>query len=198
LNKLYCEVLEFNDKVITFHKKHGFSVEGIFKNQHFSKGRLWDIYRLAIFKKDWNRLSIELPLMRDNKFGPGKTFTHQFSISKEQVLMFSEASSDTNKLHIDDAYSREYGFDKSLVHGFLSGSVFSKIFGTLFPGEGTIYKSQSLEFKSPIYPNTELNAKIHIETKIGNRLKVRTLVLDKDDNPAITGYAEIILPLETA
>ena len=33
----------------------------------------------------------------------------------------------------------------------LTASVFSKVFGTLFPGEGSIYLSQDINFKTPVY-----------------------------------------------
>jgi len=53
LEKLWCEVLEFNESVIRFHKKFGFQEEGIFKGHYLRDGERYDIHRLAIFKDQW-------------------------------------------------------------------------------------------------------------------------------------------------
>jgi UDP-4-amino-4,6-dideoxy-N-acetyl-beta-L-altrosamine N-acetyltransferase len=54
-HKLNCEVLGFNELVIKMHIKFGFVQEGIFK-EHISKNNeYYDVYRLAIFAKDWQR-----------------------------------------------------------------------------------------------------------------------------------------------
>jgi len=41
------------------------------------------------------------------------------------------------------------------MHGTLGAALFSKIFGTLFPGVGTIYLSQTLNFLKPMYAGKE-------------------------------------------
>lgn len=53
LNKLHCEVLDFNQAVIKLHLKFGFLVEGIFKEHHSADGVYHDVYRLANFRKWW-------------------------------------------------------------------------------------------------------------------------------------------------
>lgn len=50
LNKLCCEVLEFNSSVINFHQKFGFKQEGIRRQDYFRDGKFFDIYELALFK----------------------------------------------------------------------------------------------------------------------------------------------------
>ena len=53
LNKLCCEVLGFNQAVISLHHKFGFSEEGLFKAQKNLNNRYEDVHRLAIFAHDW-------------------------------------------------------------------------------------------------------------------------------------------------
>lgn len=53
LNKLYCEVLDFNASVVKLHKKFGFSIEGILRSQHKVDSEFVDIYRLGILRKEW-------------------------------------------------------------------------------------------------------------------------------------------------
>ena len=53
LNKLYCEVLAFNEPVIRLHEKFGMQVEGVFRQQHFAEGHYVDICRLGLLSKEW-------------------------------------------------------------------------------------------------------------------------------------------------
>jgi UDP-4-amino-4,6-dideoxy-N-acetyl-beta-L-altrosamine N-acetyltransferase len=53
LHKLCCEVFAFNNAVIKLHKKFGFKVEGIFREQHRHDEHFVDIYRLGILASEW-------------------------------------------------------------------------------------------------------------------------------------------------
>jgi acyl dehydratase len=81
----------------------------------------------------------------------GEKFEHTFSFSQNDVIKFAAVTGDTNPVHLDAAYAAGTPFKKPIMHGFLSGSIFSKVFGTIFPGEGTIYLMQQLVFKRPMY-----------------------------------------------
>jgi len=52
-NKLMCEVLLYNDKVIKLHEKFGFRREGYLR-QHILKDKIYyDVVSLAILKTEW-------------------------------------------------------------------------------------------------------------------------------------------------
>lgn len=85
----------------------------------------------------------------------GEVFTHVFSFSQDDVEAFAKITGDVNPVHLDAAYAAETPFRRTILHGFLSGSVFSKVFGTIFPGPGSIYVSQSMNFKRPMFPGEE-------------------------------------------
>lgn len=53
LNKLYCEVLDFNMPVVKLHQKFGFQVEGLFRKHNKIENGYADIYRLGIFASEW-------------------------------------------------------------------------------------------------------------------------------------------------
>ena len=80
-------------------------------------------------------------------------FNYPFSFTQEQVLKFAESTGDNNPIHLDDEFAAKSIIEQKIVHGFLSGSVFSKIFGTIYPGVGTLYLKQSMVFISPMYIN---------------------------------------------
>jgi len=53
LNKLRCEVMTFNDKVISMHEKFGFRREAYYR-QHVKKDGIWqDVVGLALLKQEW-------------------------------------------------------------------------------------------------------------------------------------------------
>ncbi len=120
-----------------------------------------------------------------------------FSYSQEQVNKFAEVTGDNNPLHLDEEYAATTMFKRPIMHGFLGGSVFSKIFGTLFPGEGTIYMNQTMNFMRPMFVDTDYEAVMTI-TEINrekNRAKVQTQVIDKTTGKVtIDGEATVINP----
>lgn len=88
----------------------------------------------------------------------GNVFKQTLRYSQEDVKSFAAVTGDNNPIHLDEAYAANTVFKKPIMHGFLSGSIFSKIFGTQFPGEGTIYLKQSMEFKRPMFVDTDYEA----------------------------------------
>jgi acyl dehydratase len=81
----------------------------------------------------------------------GEQFDYPFRFTQDDVVRFAAVTGDKNPVHLDEAYAATTPFKKPILHGFLSGSVFSKVFGTIFPGEGSIYMSQTMSFKRPMY-----------------------------------------------
>lgn len=92
----------------------------------------------------------------------GESFGHPFSFTAEDVARFAEITGDVNPVHLDEAFAATTPFRRPILHGFLSGSVFSKVFGTIFPGAGSIYLSQELTFKRPMYPGQHYEARFTI------------------------------------
>src|ERR1700752_2261791 len=81
----------------------------------------------------------------------GQSYTETFSLSQEQVKAFADVTGDHNPLHIDADYASKTVFKKPIIHGIFGISIFSKILGMKFPGEGTIYMKQEISFKRPMY-----------------------------------------------
>ncbi len=56
LNKLCCEVIDFNEQVINMHKKFGFKQEGLFRKHVIKENRFADVVSLAMLKSEWEIL----------------------------------------------------------------------------------------------------------------------------------------------
>ena len=112
----------------------------------------------------------------------GDTYSHDFKFSQDEVNRFAEVTGDKNPVHTDAEYASNTMFKRPIMHGMLSASLFSKVFGTLFPGEGTIYLKQSLNFLKPMYVETDYVAEFKVLDVIGdkNRATVETVIKDRN------------------
>ena len=87
------------------------------------------------------------------------------SFNQKDVETFAEVTGDKNPIHLNEKFASNTKFGRPIIHGFLSTSIFSKIFGMDFPGEGTIYLEQNLKFLKPMYVKNEYRTQCTI-TKI--------------------------------
>lgn len=60
LHRLHCEVLAFNVPVIKLHKKFGFQVEGVQREQKLLDGAYVDVYCLGILASEWKSIRQEV------------------------------------------------------------------------------------------------------------------------------------------
>ena len=123
----------------------------------------------------------------------GDVYTHGVKFTQADVVKFAEVTGDFNPIHIDAEYAAKTMFKKPIVHGFLSGAVFSKVFGTLFPGEGTIYLSQEMKFLAPIFVEEQYEARFEVmevntEKHIGI---INCSLVSSEGAPCITGVAKL-------
>lgn len=129
-------------------------------------------------------------------FKIGDSVLKNFKYSQEDVINFAKISGDMNPIHLDKEYSKNTIFKKPIIHGFLGGSIFSKILSESFWGEGTIYLSQNLIFKRPMFVEIEYLAKLTIieinESK--NISKFETIIFEENNKIVINGEAIIKYP----
>lgn len=127
-----------------------------------------------------------------------QVYTHEFSFSQEEVNQFAQVTGDKNPVHLDAEYAAKTMFKRPIMHGMLSASLFSKVFGTLFPGEGTIYLKQSLSFLKPMYVDTKYEAVFTVRevVKDKNRAVVETLIKDKSTGIVCTSGEATILNVD--
>jgi acyl dehydratase len=128
----------------------------------------------------------------------GEIYQHEFKFSQDEVNRFAEVTGDKNPVHLDAAYAAKTMFKRPIMHGMLSASLFSKVFGTLFPGEGTIYLKQSLSFLKPMYVDTDYEAVFTVKEVIGdkNRATIETLIKDKNTGLVCTSGEATVLNVD--
>ncbi len=126
----------------------------------------------------------------------GDNASYKKIITKEDVETFGEIIGDYNPAHFDDEYASKTIFKKRISHGMFIGSLFSRLFGLELPGPGSIYISQSLRFRRPVYFKDEITIEVKvIETNIEkNRVKLECNAYNQNNEKVIIGEAELMPP----
>ncbi len=119
-------------------------------------------------------------------------FEYKFTFSQEDVDTFARVTGDVNPIHIDVEKASQSIFKTRIMHGFLGGSIFSRVFGTIWPGNGTIYLRQNMNFLKPMYVEKEYVAQFKvIEILSKNRYLISTVVKNEANENTIEGEAII-------
>ncbi len=91
-------------------------------------------------------------------------------VSEERIRLFAEASDDFNPVHLDEAFAAKTAYRGRIAHGLLSAAFGSAVVGTILPGAGSIYISQTLEFHFPV--------------RIGDDVRIRITVVELEQESA--------------
>lgn len=135
-----------------------------------------------------------MPMKKEYKIGDKATYSRHFHA--EDVEVFSRISDDDNPIHLDEDFAAASVFGRRVVHGIFTVSMFSKIFGTIYPGNGGIYLSQNTKFFRPVYVGDHVTAEVelldlHPEKRIGT---FSTKCFNVAGELVVDGEAKIKLP----
>ena len=128
----------------------------------------------------------------------GQTYSHDFKFTQEEVNRFAEVTGDKNPVHLDAEFAAKTVFKKPIMHGMLGASLFSKVFGVLFPGEGTIYLKQSLSFLRPMFVDVDYEAVFTVKevNKEKHRAIVETTIKDKATGAVCTSGEATVMNVD--
>jgi phosphate acetyltransferase len=120
------------------------------------------------------------------------------TLTADDIKAFAAVSGDTNPAHMDIDFAKASLFHEVIGHGMWSGSLISTVLGTQFPGPGTIYYSQTLQFKRPVKVGDTLTILITAIKKNDEKKKVTLdcLVTNQHLEKVVTGEAVVLAPTE--
>lgn len=114
------------------------------------------------------------------------------TVSLEDFRSFATLSGDQNPVHVDPEYAAGTRFKKVIAPGFLVASFISATIANQLPGPGSVYVSQSLQFKRPVYDGDEVTTVVQVEEVVKKNLyRLSTRCLRADDELVIVGEALI-------
>lgn len=131
-----------------------------------------------------------------NQITIGDSYQTTVRVTDEMVRAFAQATGDTNPVHLDEEFAKTSIFKGRVAHGMLTAGLLSMVFGTRFPGLGTIYLSQFMQFLKPVYLNDEITIKIKVLEAIAekNRIRAETVCLNQKGKEILKGEAWVMPP----
>jgi acyl dehydratase len=126
----------------------------------------------------------------------GQTATLKRVLTQEDVQAFADLSGDKNPIHLDPEFAATTVFKKPIVHGMLSASLISTALAMKLPGEGSIYMSQNLTFKLPVYVGEEVTVALKVTEIRSDKpiVTMQTQVLNSKQKAVIEGEAVLFCP----
>ncbi|WP_319569249.1 MaoC family dehydratase [Cohaesibacter marisflavi] len=86
----------------------------------------------------------------DMQIGQQESLIH--TVTESDISAFADLTGDHNPIHIDKAHGAASRFGSNIAHGIYTAGLLSAILGMRLPGPGSIYVSQTLQFKAPVRP----------------------------------------------
>ena len=99
----------------------------------------------------------------------GMEASYKRVVQRMDIVNFAELSGDINPQHLNEEFACGTIFKECIAHGMLTSSYLSAVFGTMLPGPGCIYVSQTLNFKAPVVCGDEVTATVVIRELIPDK-----------------------------
>jgi 3-hydroxybutyryl-CoA dehydratase len=124
---------------------------------------------------------------------PGDKASRTQTISDEMIQSFADLTGDTNPVHLDDAYAARTRFGRRIAHGMIAAGLISATLANDLPGPGTVYLSQTLQFKTPIYPGDTVTAMVEVKSVRSDKPIVTLGTTCKNQNEVVVLEGEAVV-----
>lgn len=126
----------------------------------------------------------------------GQSASMTKTITETDVYLFAGITGDLNPAHVNESYAETTRFGRRIAHGMLSAGLISAVLGMQLPGPGSIYMSQTLKFKAPVYLGDTITAAATVtgldEEK--KRITLSTVATNQEGTVVTTGGALLLYP----
>lgn len=124
----------------------------------------------------------------------GSVYSFERKIVQNDVLDFAGLSGDYNPLHVDPDFGAKSDFKKNIVHGMLAGCFFSTLVGMYCPGEKSLFLSQEINFRHPLFVGDSIIVRATVVGKTDS-LRMVTLKTEivKNGKIAVDGMARVLV-----
>jgi 3-hydroxybutyryl-CoA dehydratase len=125
----------------------------------------------------------------------GDTASRTTLITDEMIRLFADLTGDTNPVHLDDAYAAGTRFGRRIAHGMIAAGLISAALANDLPGPGTVYLSQTLQFKAPVYPGDAITTTVEVKTVRPDKPIVTLLTVCRNQNNKVVleGEASVLV-----
>jgi 3-hydroxybutyryl-CoA dehydratase len=115
-------------------------------------------------------------------------------ITDEMIRTFADLTGDTNPVHLDDAYAASTRFGRRIAHGMIAAGLISATLANDLPGPGTVYLSQTLQFKAPVYPSDTITTTVEVKSVRPDKpiVTLGTVCTNQDNVVVLEGEAVVL------
>lgn len=126
---------------------------------------------------------------------PGDKASRTTTITDEMIRAFADLTGDTNPVHLDDAYAAGTRFGRRIAHGMIAAGLISAALANDLPGPGTVYLSQTLQFKAPVYPGDTITTTVEVKSARPDKpiLTLSTSCKNQNDQIVLEGEAVVLV-----
>jgi phosphotransacetylase/acyl dehydratase len=142
-----------------------------------------------------------VPEIENRTFGEiqvGDSVSLTRTLTKQDIELFAVMSGDVNPIHVDEGFARDDMFHKIIAHGMWGGTLISTLLGTELPGPGTVYRSQTLNFRHPVVLGDTVVVTVTVREKnaVERDVILDCRVVNQTGKVVIEGVADVIAPAE--
>lgn len=118
------------------------------------------------------------------------------TITETDIYLYAGVSGDFNPAHVDETFAAGTFFKTRIAHGMLTASFISTIIGTLLPGPGSIYMSQTVNFLAPVKIGETVTAIAEVVDIITakKRVRLKTWCVNQKGTTVLDGEALVSPP----
>lgn len=126
---------------------------------------------------------------------PGDKASRTTAITDEMIRAFAGLTGDTNPVHLDDAYAAGTRFGRRIAHGMIAAGLISATLANDLPGSGTVYLSQTLQFKAPVYPGDRITTTVEVKSVRLDKpiVTLGTVCKNQNDKVVLEGEAVVLV-----
>jgi 3-hydroxybutyryl-CoA dehydratase len=126
---------------------------------------------------------------------PGDKASRTQTISDEMIRSFADLTGDTNPVHLDDMYASSTRFGRRIAHGMIAAGLISATLANDLPGPGTVYLSQTLQFKAPVYPGDTITATVEVKSTRPDKpiVTLNTVCTNQENKVVLEGEAVVLV-----
>lgn len=126
---------------------------------------------------------------------PGDKASRTTTITDEIIRAFASLTGDTNPVHLDDAYAATTRFGRRIAHGMIAAGLISATLANDLPGPGTVYLSQTLQFKAPVYPGDTITTTVEVKSTRPDKpiVTLGTVCTNQDNVVVLQGEAVVLV-----
>lgn len=126
---------------------------------------------------------------------PGDKASRTTMITDEMIRAFANLTGDSNPVHLDDAYAATTRFGRRIAHGMIAAGLISATLANDLPGPGTVYLSQTLQFKAPVYPGDTITTTVEVKSVRPDKpiASLITTCKNQDDVVVLEGEAVVLV-----